>query len=176
VYATATGDQAVFLTGSDLEILRTMLDVLEARPTVAGAPLDVDGLRRLARAVDLDGDGPATPIVLSESEQRCLELLRDQAVIREKLPMRVRQTCTACGDERIINPARQAQAAETARSKASGQTLLASAQLLSEGHPVLATLSLLGGLGAGGAPAEKPPVCPRCEGDDYDHTPITFCP
>jgi hypothetical protein len=155
-----------------------MLDMLEARPTVAGPPLDVESLRRLARALDLDedGDAPLAPIVLSEGEQRCLELLRDQAVIRDKLPMRVRQTCTACGDERIINPARQAKAAETARSAVSGQALLSSAQLLSEGHPVLATLNLLGGLGSGGGEEDKPPVCPRCEGDDYDHTPVTFCP
>jgi hypothetical protein len=177
VYTTAAGDRAVFLTGTDLASLQAMLDVLEARPTVAGPPLDVESLRRLARAVDLDdGDEPSSAIVLSEGEQRCLELLRDQALIRDKLPMRVRQTCTACGDERIINPARQAQAAEAERSKVSGRTFLASAQLLSEGHPVLATLSLLGGLGTGGGQVEKPPVCPRCEGDEYEHTPITFCP
>jgi len=166
----------VFLTGGDLEILRSMLDVLQARPTVAGPPLDVESVRRLARAVDFDGDAPSSPIVLSEGEQRCLELMRDQAVIRDKLPTRVRQTCKACGDERIINPARLARAADEAKANASGKALLASAQLLGEGHPVLATLNLLTGLGSGGGPEEKPPICPRCEGDEYDHTPITFCP
>jgi hypothetical protein len=176
---TADEDRAVFLTSGDLAVLRDMMALLEARPTVAGPPLDVEALTRLSRAVELveDDDTPAPAITLSSSEKQCLELLRDQSVIREKLPLRIRQSCTACGNERIVNPARQAKAAQAARSESSGESFLASAELLSDGHPFLATLSFLGGLGSADSPAStQKSICVRCDGDEFEAVPVTFCP
>jgi hypothetical protein len=179
VYLTAARDRAVFLAGGDLDILRDLLDMLQARPTAAGPPLDVEAVARLSRAVDLDEDDDRLmpEIVLSDGEQQCLELLCDQLVIREKLPLRIRQACTACGDERITNPARQAEKPDAARLKVSGQSLLNSAKLLSDGHPFLAALSFLVDLDSTDSPTpDQKSVCTRCDGDEFTTVPVTFCP
>jgi hypothetical protein len=179
VFKTAAEDRAVFLTSEDLGFVREMLDLIEARPTAAGSTLDTESLARLSRAVDLGDEESvfASAIVLSAGEQSCLELVRDQILVRGQLPPRIRRTCTTCGNERIINPERRPTVSDRAPSEATGQSLITSAQLFVEGHPFLGTLSLLSALDGAKTPeAGQDPVCTRCEGDEFETVAVTFCP
>lgn len=184
VYLTTAKDRAVFLTGDELAVLGDTLEKLHARPTVAGPPLEIEPLERLSRAVSLGENDPSIPrIVLSAGEQRWLELVRGQEAIRQALPLRLRQVCTACGSNRILDPARRAKAAKTvkkadaARSKPSGQTLMRSAELFDDDEPFLAVLNFLLSLDWSEEPAaEGQEPCARCDGDEFDTVPITFCP
>ncbi|MEQ4721035.1 hypothetical protein [Nonomuraea sp. B19D2] len=181
VYLTAAQDRAVFMTGGELAVLGETLDKLQARPAVAGPPLEVEALTRLSRTVNLGQNGPSAPVVvLSAGEQRWLELVRCQEAIRQTLPLRLRQVCTACGSDRILDPARRAKTAKKAdatRTEPSGQSLMHSAELFNDDHPFLAVLNLLLNVDWSEEPAaEEQEPCDRCDGDEFDRTPITFCP
>lgn len=161
-------DRAVFLTGADLTALEETLEVIRQRPTVAGEKPDLEGLERLARAVELAKEDNA-PTVLSAIEEAGLELLKNQAAIRANLPMRIRRTCRECGHEQIVNPARQ----PAGGSDKGAETVATSMSLLSEGHPFLATLNLFTG---GNATEPEKPVCGRCDGEDFGSDLVTICP
>lgn len=178
VLLSTTQERAVFLTGTDLTTLQETLAAIVDRPTVAGGPLDLAGLERLARAVDLAEEDSA-PTGLSAAEEAGLELLKNQAAIRSGLPLRIRRTCKECGHEHLVNPARQAQPAPAATGPNSGlDTFATSVNLLSEGHPFLATLALFSGSGTDGAAAagSAGPVCGRCDGDKFGSHVVTICP
>lgn len=180
VLLSADQGRAVFLTGADLTMLEETLDVILNRPTVAGEPPDLDGLERLARAVELAREDNA-PTVLSAIEESGLELIKNQAAIRANLPMRIRRTCRECGHEQIVNPARQARTAPQPQPQAGGSnagvdTVATSMSLLSEGHPFLATLNLFSGGSAAGTSEPQQPVCGRCDGEDFGSDVVTICP
>jgi hypothetical protein len=179
VLLNAVQDRAVFLTGADLATVRETLDVIVAQPTVAGGPLDAIGLERLARAVELAEEDNA-PTVLSEVEEAGLELIKDQAAIRTNLPLRIRRTCRECGHEQIVNPARQARTGPPPSNGSNPgiDTVATSMDLLTEGHPFLATLALFSGEStAGGTPAtSETPVCGRCDGENFRSDVVTICP
>lgn len=172
VYTAPDRDRAVFLTVADIATLRQSIAAFRTRPTVAGPPLDASTFDQLDASLGRS-EGAAEgqrSIALTPAEQQQLELLMDQAAIHAALPLRIRRTCTACGSERIVNPALPKQ-----RSGGSDKvgSIVSSVQLLSEGHPFLAGLNFLAGASGG---ADAPPVCERCEGVDFRDTPVTFCP
>lgn len=191
VCATADRGRAVFLGTQDITALQQSVDLVLQRPTVAGAPLDVAAFERLARALELADvaalpvDTDLDPIVLSVPEQDALDLLQHQAAVRAGLPQRIRYTCTACGLARTVNPARQATAAKSAKSAADQQqagrlfgTMSTAAELLGAGHPFLATFSLLSAFDESSPQSAGTPdlTCERCDGNEYDAIPITYCP
>jgi hypothetical protein len=172
VLLSAAQDRGVFLTSADLANLRETLDDIIEKPTVAGGPLDLTGLERLARAVELAEEDKA-PITLQAIEESGLELVKEQAAIRANLPLRIRRTCKECGHQQVINPKRQAQ--QTQSSGPGSDTVATSVSLLTEGHPFLATLNLFTGSDSSAAGPEQP-ACTRCDGDDFGSDTVTICP
>jgi hypothetical protein len=176
VYATPARDGAVFLTAADIAALQESIAVFRLRPTVAGPPLGAAAFDPLSASLNRADQADAQPqrtVVLTSEEQRHLELLMAQAAVRASLPLRIRRSCTACGSQRIVNPARP-----KPRKAGSDQvgSIVSSVQLLSEGHPILAGLTFLANATGDRGAAEDAPVCERCEGVDFSDVPVTFCP
>ncbi len=175
VLLSAAKDRAVFLTSADLTTLRDTLEVILKRPTVAGGPLDLTGLERFARAVELAEEDRA-PIVLSGPEETGLEILKEQAAIRSNLPMRIRRTCRECGYEQITNPNRQVRAAPSSTGPDT-DAVATSLSLLTDGHPFLATLNLFSGSSTDSDPGPgQQPACGRCDGESFRSDTVTICP
>lgn len=174
VLLSADQGRAVFLAQADLASLEEMIDAIGAQPTVAGETHDLAGLQRLAAAIELAQEDNA-PTILSAAEEATLELLRSQAGIRARVPLRIRRTCQDCGHEQIINPARQPRTDQPASDSAGADTIANSISLLSDGHPFLATLNLLVG-GSSDTADPAGPVCARCDGVDLGSAFVTFCP
>jgi hypothetical protein len=177
VLLSADQGRAVFLANADIANLEELIDAIGRRPTVAGATQDLAGLQRLAAAIELAQEDNS-PTVLSAVEEATLELLRNQAGIRSRVPLRIRRTCQDCGHEQIVNPARQTRADPPASEGMGADIIANSISLLSDGHPVLATLNLFasGSQDASGTPDPAQPVCLRCDGVELGSDFVTFCP
>ena len=190
VLGTSDHQRAVFLDAREIGTLHQTIEVVVQRPTVAGGTLDIGSLGRLGRALELtnvaDPANPTgvQPIVLSNSEQAALELLRGQAAVRDDLPERIHLVCHTCGLERIINPAVAAaeQAARRARegtTRAADQlsTLITAGVMLGAGSP-LGIFTALSAINKGGSQTSATPqlTCTRCQGTSFEATPLTYCP
>ena len=173
VFTAPDRDRAVFLTVADVATLRQSIAAFRLRPTVAGPPIPATAFDELSACLEHaerpDSRGQRS-VALTEEQQRHLELLMGQAAIHASLPYRIRRACTACGSERIVNPALPKQ-----RKASSDQvgSIVSSVQLLSEGHPILAGLNFLAGATGD---RDDQPICERCEGVDFSYTPATSCP
>jgi hypothetical protein len=182
VLAAPDRTRAVYLTPAEADTLHDAVKAATDRPTVAGPPPDLAAWERLGRALSLVHEPlreRPDPVVLSDGERDAFDHVRRQLAIRGALPLRVRHTCVDCGRERIVNPARpKPTPPPSGRSGPSGAVVAESAQLFSEGHPFLAALSFLGGMGGGDSAAKEAgdDACDRCDGDRFDSEVITFCP
>jgi hypothetical protein len=168
---SAGRDRAAFLRAEEVAAYRELAGLVLRRPTVAGPPLDVAALERLADSLHCEED-----IRLTAAEADCLDLLRNQAVVRSGLPLRIRPTCTACGlaSEKLVNPARPAKSA--GKSGEVAETIIDSVGLIAA-NPVLAVIRFVGGMGQIRADALADlPVCARCDGIEFDSPAVTFCP
>ena len=168
---SAGRDRAAFLRAEEVAAYRELAALVLRRPTVAGPPLDVAALARLAESLLSEED-----IRLSAAEADCLDMLRNQAAVRSGLPLRIRPTCAACGlaSEKLVNPARPAKSAGKPGEVA--ETIIDSVGLIAA-NPVLAVIRFVGGMGQIRADALADlPVCARCDGIEFDSPAVTFCP
>lgn len=190
VLASPDREHSVFLEATEIAGLQQAIDVMTQRPTAAGGSVDVTGLQRLRRALELTNTAdPASstgvaPIVLSAPERSALELLHEQARIRSNLPERIRTVCDTCGLETIINPAVAAAdraAREAARSNASKanrlESLVSAAGWFTVGDPVMGTLTFMSGRDTNKPQSSATPAatCSRCQGTSFDVAPLTYC-
>ncbi len=175
VLVGADQDKAVFLASTDLTMLEQTLDAIVRRPTVAGETPDLTGLERLAQAIELARED-STATILSPIEEAGLELVKNQAALRAGLPVRIRHTCRACGHAQITNPARSPSPAPASNS-GFGDAVAESIDLLSDGHPILATLNLFvsGSASEGDAPKQPQLVCGLCDGEEFSSAFVTVC-
>lgn len=168
---SAGDDRALYLRIEEIAAYRELAMMVRRRPTVAGPPLAVEALDRLGESLAGDAD-----IQLSEAEADCLDLLRNQTLIRAALPLRIRPVCVACGlaAEKLVNPARPTKAA--GKSGEVAETIIESVGMLAE-NPVLAVVRFVGGMGKIRADVQADlPGCVRCDGIEFDSHAVTFCP
>jgi hypothetical protein len=180
VCTTTDGERAMYLPAEDVATLQQSVGLVLDRPSAAGADLDVDALQRLTRALELGDVRTASldpdPVTLSPPEQAVLELLLRQIVVRSGLPPRILFSCTACGRERMVNPARATAAQPDVGRRVEAVAL--GVGLLGGMHPLDITFGFLDWMGRGPrrtAGTDVPP-CERCDGDEFDTRTITFCP
>lgn len=168
---SAGADRALFLRAEEVAAYQELATLVRRRPTIAGPPLDVEALERLAESLTGEAD-----IQLTEAEADCLDLLRNQTVVRAALPLRIRPVCVACGlaAEKLVNPARPTKAA--GKSGEVAETIIESVGMLAA-NPVLAVVRFVGGMGQIRADVQADlPVCVRCDGIEFDSHAVTFCP
>ncbi|NUO55966.1 MAG: DUF2510 domain-containing protein [Hamadaea sp.] len=171
VVISASDDRALFLRAEEVAAYRELATLVRRRPTIAGPPLDLPALDRLAEVLTGEDD-----IRLTEAEADCLDLLRNQTVVRAALPLRIRPVCVACGlaSEKLVNPARPTKAAS--KSGEVAETIIESVGMLAA-NPVLAVVRFVGGMGQIRADVQADlPVCVRCDGIEFDSHAVTFCP
>lgn len=166
---TADADRGAYLPADGVAAFRELLSHVLQRPSVAGPALDLDPFERLAAAL---AAGPE--ITIGSAEADILTLLSDQVALREKLPLRIRPTCAACGlaAEKLVNPTKP----KAGRSGQISDAIISTVDMAVE-HPVLAVVRLMGGVGKLRAGTiEDIAVCERCDGVEFDAPTVTFCP
>lgn len=175
VFVNEYTGKSVFLTAGTLSDLDALISSVADTLTVAGPSIDRATLDELGRhcgsLADVDED--TAPTRLSHDEGECLEILCAQAGIRAALAVRQRRTCTVCGAEKIVDPARR-KARATPEIKP--DALVAGWQLSNDGHPLLAVLRVLGSAADSSRSIEAAAACERCDGADFTYSPVTFCP
>lgn len=166
---TTGEDRAAYLPAEDVMAFRELVSHVLHRPSVAGPPLDLAPFEQLAASL---AAGPE--IAVGAAEADTLSLLSDQVALREKLPLRIRPTCAACGlaAEKLVNPTKP----KAGRSGEISDAIISTVDMAVE-HPVLAVVRLMGGVGKlrAGAVGDIA-VCERCDGVEFDSPAVTFCP
>lgn len=164
-------DRAIYVGREEIEAYAGLAEAFLRVPTVAGPPLDLAALGRLHEKLDAARTtSPAAGHPLDPDEARCLELLYEQSALRAVLPLRLHRTCTACGRQKIINPARpKATAAEKAGDVANA--IVGFAKLADD--PLGGFLEIMGAKGSKHTVAV---LCDYCEGFEFDFPAVTFCP
>lgn len=180
VLLTEAGDRGVFVRPVEIEAFRELIALILDTPTVAGPPLIPGPLADLADklAVPLaSGAGSPTEIRLSPVDVECLTLLRHQIAIRQRLPLRIRRTCTTCGNTKIVNP-------NLVKKSNNGELLGTAADaaidtmgMVADGHYIRAVIKVMGTASSiAGKTKEAGPVCEECEGQEFATPAVTYCP
>ncbi|HEY2795669.1 MAG TPA: hypothetical protein VGJ28_25125 [Micromonosporaceae bacterium] len=173
VLIAESGDRAVYLRPDDIAAFRELIELILARPTVAGPPLIREPL------IDLDAKlaAGAGTVSLAAVDEECLMLLRHQMALRSKLPLRVQRTCATCGKTKIENPnlITKSKAYENTGSVAGA--VLETAGLLAGGHHIRAVIKVMGSVSEiAGKNQKEVPACEDCQGQEFETPSVTYCP
>jgi hypothetical protein len=169
----------MFVDSSKCRLLAAVIDEVIAEPATAGPTLDVVVLRELRRLlgevkVPVSEDAP--PVMLSQELAIYLELIIEQIIIQQALPVKLQFTCNVCGTTWIDDPGRLAQL-EADRKNARWSQILTDmvsvASLAEGGHDVLASLRAYGAMSRSQPSSES--RCPECK-EPPDLRYVTYCP
>jgi hypothetical protein len=159
---------------SDMQGMLTAGAHVLSQPGTLPPPLMAQVERFVARVeAELSAGDEAMPerrVELAPAEVPVVEFLRQQARIREQVPLRTLQVCTTCRLEKVVNPDYK--------------------RLMTKNHRIR---TLTGSLGLFFSPAGVSPyvlvgrlvqlkqldpdfVCNRCQGLEADASVVTFCP
>jgi hypothetical protein len=109
-------------------------------------------------------------VPVTDGELPVIDFLREQARIRGGLEVRTLRTCTACGQQKIINPDFERLMKRNRRLRQLGGGFGAS---ISSGgiRPFVLVGTILRN-----THLDPDFVCPRCQGMEYSESLVTFCP
>lgn len=157
----------------DVHAMLTAGTLLTLRPGNMPANLVAD-VEALVMRIEQELSGHEAHTVrmsITAEEQPVVEFLRQQARIREALPLRTMMVCQTCRFEKVVNPDYQRLAKRNSRLK----TLLGAVGASWGGSGGLRAFVAVGKV-IGSAGLDPDFVCPRCQGTTHDDYVITYCP